>query len=191
MINLIKDKERSCGDCVTHPEAIKLIEDRMGIKLKLTFISTLCKEEAKILEVRTKYDDGLRRNVKNRLQDLCEKLEEFYIEMDESGAPITDKVLKHEAKEIVKVHSILLPEYFNFSMEWLLWWKRKRGIGQKEMHGESGGACQAGIDLCRRHLPGILREFDLELIYNLDETGLFYRRLPTRSLMRGLKKGKI
>ena len=190
MINLIKDKERSCGDCVTHPEAIKLIEDRMGIKLKLTFISTLCKEEAKILEVRTKYDDGLRRNVKNRLQDLCEKLEEFYIEMDESGAPITDKVLKHEAKEIVKVHSILLPEYFNFSMEWLLWWKRKRGIGQKEMHGESGGACQAGIDLCRRHLPGILREFDLELIYNLDETGLFYRRLPTRALIRGLKKGQ-
>ena len=118
-----------------HPEAINLIKNWMGIRLKPTFMSKLCKEEAKILEVRTEYDDGLRRNVKNRLQDLCEKLEEFYVEMDEAGAPVTDEVLMHEAKEIVKVHSLLLPEYFNFSMDWMLRWKRKRGIGQKEMHG--------------------------------------------------------
>ena len=187
---LIKDKEHTCGARVTNAEAIKLIEDRMGIQLKRTFLATLRKLEPTILEVRTEYDDGLRRNVKNRLQDLCEKLEEFYVEMDEAGAPVTDEVLMHEAKEIAKVHALILPECFNFSMDWLLRWKRKRGIGQKEMHGESGGACQAGIDLCRRHLPGILREFDLELIYNLDETGLFYRRLPTRALIRALKKGQ-
>ena len=65
-------------------------------------MSTLCREEAKILEVRTEYDDGLQNSVKNRLQDLCEKLEEFYNEMDEQGALLTDEVLITEANKNFK-----------------------------------------------------------------------------------------
>ena len=67
MLNLIRDKERTSGVRVTHPQAIHLIEDRMGLFLKPTFVSRLWKEEARYLEVRNKYDDGLRRNVKDRL----------------------------------------------------------------------------------------------------------------------------
>ena len=67
MMNLIKDKEHTCGARVTNAEAIKLIEDQMGIHLKMTFVSKLRRGEANILEVRTKYNDVIRRNVKNRL----------------------------------------------------------------------------------------------------------------------------
>ena len=136
MLILIRDKEHTSGVRVTHPQAIQLIEDRMGIFLKPTFVSRLRKDKAKYLEVRNEYDDGLRRNVKDRLQDLSEKLEEFYNEMDQEGAPLTDEVLINEAKTIANEHSLLLPENFNFSMGWLLWRKCRRGIGQKEMHGE-------------------------------------------------------
>ena len=59
-----------------------------------------------------------------------------------------------------------------------------------DMHGESGDACSIGIELCQRFLPGILEKYLLEDIYNSDESGLFFRMLPTRSLMKELRKGK-
>ena len=190
MLVLIKDNEQRNNARLTHLEAIHLIEDRMGLKLKTTFVSKLRREETKYLQVRTLYDDGLKRVVKDRLEELSDKLEEFYEEMNAKGASITDEVLIMEAKEIASKQQLTLPKGFNFSCKWLLHWKRRRNIMQQELHGEAGDACQIGIDLCRRHLPGILGEFALENIYNLDETGLFYRRLPTRTLMRGMKKGK-
>ena len=57
------------------------------------------------------------------------------------------------------------------------------------MHGEADDADPVSIEQCREHLPRILAEFEIEDIYNLDETGLFYRQLPTRSLMRRKRKG--
>ena len=86
-------------------------------------------------------------------------------------------------------HAILLPKHFNFLIQWLLRWKRKRNISQTEIHGKAGSACLAGIELCHKHLPRTLREFKLEGIYNLEDTSLFFRRLLTRSLIRGLEKG--
>ena len=85
---------------MTHPKAINLIKDRIGSHLKTTFLSKLCTNEANILEVRSEYDDGIRRIVKNILQDLSEKLEYFYNTMDREGAPLTDEVLITEAKKI-------------------------------------------------------------------------------------------
>ena len=58
------------------------------------------------------------------------------------------------------------------------------------MHGEADDADPVGIEQCREHLPRILAEFKIEDIYNLDETGLFYRQLPTRSLMQRKRKGE-
>ena len=118
-----------------------------------------------------------------------DKLEEFYIKMEELGAALSEEILISEAKQILQTQAIPLPRNFNFFLKWLLRWKRKTNISQNEMHVEAGSVCLAGIELCHKHLPGILREFKLKDIYNLDENNLFFRRLPIGSLMRGLNKG--
>ena len=95
-----------------------------------------------------------------------------------------------KAKEITRKENLVLPKGFNFLHDWLLRFKQKRNIGQKLMHGEEGDADPVGIEQCQEHLPRILAQFEIEDIYNLDETGLFYRQLPMRSLMQRKRKGK-
>lgn len=56
------------------------------------------------------------------------------------------------------------------------------------MHVEAGSADKAGVTLCRTHIPSIFAEVKADDIYNLDESGLFYRRPPMRSLMQNLRK---
>ena len=150
-----------------------LISDRMD-NVNKSFISKLWSEERNILEVRTEYDDGLKRMVMSKLAQLNDKLEEFYIKMEELGATLSDEVLISEAKQIVQTHAIPLPKYFSFLLKWLLRWKWKRNISQHEMHGEAGSSSLAGIEIFRRHLPGILSKFEFEDIYNLDETVFFF-----------------
>ena len=167
---IIKDTEQTRGCRLLHPAAMDLISDRMDLNVKRYFLLKLRLEERNIIEVLIECDDGLKRVVTSKLAELNDKLKEFYIEMEQLGARLSDEVLISEAKQIVQTHAILLPKNFNFSLQWLLRWKRKRDISQTEMHGEAGSACLAGIELWYRHLPGILREFKLEDIYNLEDT---------------------
>jgi hypothetical protein len=62
-----------------------------------------------------------------------------------------------------------------FSSGWLHKFKNRNGIRQRKLEGEASSADEAAI---ANALP-LLRErcsnYPLERIYNMDETGLFYR----------------
>ena len=79
---IIKDREHTLGCCLSHPAAMYLISNRIYINVKKSFISKIRSEERNILEVRTEYNDGLKRVAASKLAQLKEKLEEFYIEME-------------------------------------------------------------------------------------------------------------
>lgn len=74
------------------------------------------------------------------------------------------------------------PAKFSFSQNWLLRFKKDRGIHCVALHGEAASADQNGVALAQTALPSILKYFDHDHIYNMDETGLQYRQLPGRSL---------
>ena len=44
------------------------------------------------------------------------------------------------------------------------------------LHGEAGGADQQGVARAQRELPGIIEKYRPEDVFNIDETGLFYRQ---------------
>ena len=85
-----------------------------------------------------------------------------------------------------------------FSDNWLNKVKRKYGISVTLEHGEAGSAPQEVVDAIRKWLPAFfeLVGVDLEDIFNNDETGLFFRQLPRRTLgtkgkkLKGLKVAK-
>ena len=189
MLALILEADRANKKKLTRQEVIELIEEEKSITLKPTFVTNLRKDEARIMAVHSEYDASLKRKTTDRLAPLNNRLMEWYEKMENEKAIITDAALIAKAKRIAETEQLVLPKNFHFSMDCLLRFKRRNGIGLQEMHGEAGDADAVGINLCRAHLPDILKSFSTEDIYNLDETALFYRQLPSRSLMRSARKG--
>jgi hypothetical protein len=59
------------------------------------------------------------------------------------------------------------------------------------LHGEARSAKQEGIELARRNLQLLLQEggYEAENVYNQDESGAFWRQMPTCTLATGKRAG--
>ena len=79
---------------------------------------------------------------------------------------------------------------------WLEKWKRRYNVRKVAVSGESGEV--SGVTVCawKERLPEILRGYDKKNVYNLDETGCFWKALPQQGFAekgkqcRGGKKSK-
>ena len=68
------------------------------------------------------------------------------------------------------------------SKGWVYKFKKRIGIHKITLHGEAGSVPLANLEEERLKLQKVLAEYDLEHIYNADETGLFYRMEPNQTL---------
>ncbi len=57
---------------------------------------------------------------------------------------------------------------------WLSKFKARNGLKNFKRHGEAGSADPQVVEAEREHMKGVLAEYELRDIYNMDETGLFY-----------------
>ena len=189
MLTHWRQLEKETGGKVSQQEVIDSIADEFGWEIKRGALRNLRKREQQIMQISCAFEEKQKKIMTDRLANLNNGLEAWFNRL-EQNAIITDEELRKKAREIARKENLVLPKGFNFSRDWLLRFKRRRNIGQELMHGEAGDADPIGIEQCKEHLPRILAQFEIEDIYNLDETGLFYRQLPTRSLMRRKRKGK-
>ena len=87
-------------------------------------------------------------------------------------------------------------EQFKASNGWLDRFKRRTGIKAKFLSGESRDVREEMVDSRRERLPVIFHGWHPRYIWNMDETGQFFRALPNRSLTEasqsctGSKKSK-
>ena len=90
---------------------------------------------------------------------------------------------------------------FKASWAWLSNFRKRRGLGEMLLHGEGAEVDKNNPELLSalEELYEIIRQYDVENVYNMDETGLFYRVLPRYTLLmpsedlssaRGEKKAK-
>jgi hypothetical protein len=81
-----------------------------------------------------------------------------------------------------------------YSSGWLQGFKNRHGIKVRVVHGESASVNAEIVEDGRRKLREVLREYSPDRIYNMDETGLFFRLEPNKTLatgpVSGTKKGK-
>ena len=63
------------------------------------------------------------------------------------------------------------------------------GLKAVQQHGEAGSATIASVDLAKTAVPLVIRGYSADDVYNQDETGLFWRQLPTRRLATGKQAG--
>jgi hypothetical protein len=98
---------------------------------------------------------------------------------------INEEMLKEKARESDKQTSVA--EDFDCSPGWLRNFKKRYGMKSYVLHGEAGDANCEGVQLARVNLRLLLEGYTAEDTYNQDETGIFWRQQPTRTLATGKK----
>jgi hypothetical protein len=120
--------------------------------------------------------------------------------MRRANLPAPPSLAIAKAKSIAL--SLSIPETdFKASWKWLRRFRMRRGLQKMLLHGEGAEVNKSDLGLLAAldDLYAIIAQYDLENVYNMDETGLFFRLLPRYSLLmvdedisttKGKKKSK-
>ena len=88
-----------------------------------------------------------------------------------------DPELTEKAKEI----AIKLGKpNFTGSRGWLDKWKKCFNVKELKICSESGDVGGATVESWKEHLPEIVQGYEKDDIWNMDETGLFWRAIPDK-----------
>ena len=110
---------------------------------------------------------------------------------------VSDDILILKAKEFGQMLGIIEGSSLSYSKGWLNNFKNRYKIKQYEIYGESGSISQELVEIARKECREFIKKW-LELgngrsikdIFNLDETALFYKLLPNRTLASSVVEGK-
>ena len=85
---------------------------------------------------------------------------------------------------------------FKGSNGWLSHWKAQHNIKGFKVSGESAGVDMELVENYQQRIPDIVRDYSADDIFSCDETGLYFRALPDRTLSvkgessKGIKSSK-
>lgn len=125
--------------------------------------------------------------------DLNERVWEWFCVARSKNIPVSGKLIQEKA---IIVSAELNYDDFAASNGWLESFKNRYNITASVLSGESADVNLQTVDDWKKRLPTITEGYNLCDIFNADETGLFYRGLPDRSLVvkddvrKGGKKAK-
>lgn len=148
--------------------------------LAKTTVSTIWQNRKKILEASytkshkiKKIRDPVRKNVDMAL------LQWFKVQRA-SNTPITGPLMKAKAEDLAK---LMNDEQFTCSTGWLERFKVRHNINVGKISGEAADVNKQTVaDWLRNVWPNIAKDYSDENIFNADETGLFYKLTPDRTL---------
>ncbi|XP_046571685.1 jerky protein homolog, partial [Haliotis rubra] len=129
------------------------------------------------------------RNAKHKKME--EALFLWMNDMTSKNAAVNDEMLILKAKDFGDKLSI---KDFAYSRGWLARFKSRHSISKQVLQGEAASADKTAVIAGREELKKVLSEYDAEAIFNIDETGLFYRLGPNYTLATkatpGVKRSK-
>ena len=105
---------------------------------------------------------------------------QFFEKARAKNLPISGPLLKAAAR---KFASQEINVSLVFSEGWLSSFRKRNNLSFNVEHGEARSADPESGRIWQESLPEILHAYPLEDIFNADETGLFYKRLPKKTLM--------
>ena len=152
--------------------------------------SALMSEEAKKKKFRASM---------GKYTELEDQLYLWIDSMRRASLPVAPSLAMLKAKKIAEQLSISQDD-FKASWQWFSRFRERRGLQQILLHGE-GAVDRESPSLLEAldKLYAIISNYDPENVYNMDETGLFFRLLPRYTLLlpcedisstRGKKKAK-
>ena len=122
------------------------------------------------------------KRVKNSInEDLNEQVWEWFVAARSKNIPVSGPILQEKALNIA---TELGQTDFKASNGWLEKFRLRYNINFKVLSGESAGVDQDVVKTWKQRLDSLIDEYSADDIFNCDETGLFYKALPTKSLVQ-------
>jgi hypothetical protein len=116
---------------------------------------------------------------KTGYEDLNQFVWEWYSAARSKNIPLTGKMLQEKA---IMLSLEMGLDDFTASNGWLHAFQVRHNIRSVALSGESADVSPAVLEDWQKRLPDLLRGYNREDVFNADETGLFYRALPQRTL---------
>lgn len=101
---------------------------------------------------------------------------------------ITNDMVVGQAKALAARFNV--GNSFAFSDGWIAGFKSRFGLKRVTLHGEANSADQENVQKARENMKHIIAAYSISDVYNQDETGVFWRALPHRSLASGKRAGR-
>jgi|GraSoiStandDraft_52_1057288.scaffolds.fasta_scaffold34078_1 hypothetical protein len=179
------------NDKLTRKEYVNWIERQWGIRVDDSTITRILKKSEEVLNAELTQPNA-KRHKSVTVPELELALKEFVLVYQDTVI-LTDAILTEKAKQLADGFGIP-DETLKFSAGWLQKFKERHGIRLRKLHGESSSVDTITITNALPLLKNICGTYPLERIYNMDETGLFYRLEPDHTLatrrLSGRKKDK-
>jgi len=180
----IKQKLQLIEEFEKGESATKLAE-KYGIGVQT--VRDINKNKRKLEEFARDCDSGVgpskRKSMKmSSYEGLDLALLQWFNQKRAEGIPVSGPMCTHKAKLF---HEALgLEGNFSASSGWLTRFKQRHGIRELPVQVEQLSACVAAADAFRLEFQKYVEEENLQpdQIYNADETGLYWKCLPTKAL---------
>lgn len=146
-----------------------------------TTLTTILASKEKIENSLHVQDGSKRKKLRmSNFEDIEEALIKWFSHARSQNAPISGLVLREKALEIANEFGL---KDFSASNGWIERFKERHGLKFKKICGEAASVDQTIVtDWKNSLLKDVLQRYDPKDVYNLDETGLFFRLLPEKTL---------
>ncbi|CAG8623907.1 3730_t:CDS:2, partial [Acaulospora morrowiae] len=137
------------------------------------------------------YIASLKRERTPKFPQIEQSLALWLDQANGTNLSISGEILLHKATDFARLMDI---NNFTGSQGWLSHFKKRYNIRSITKPGEANSAPLYDLPQFRNDLQNLLMEWDLNDVYNCDETGLFWRMEPSKTLsihpLKGTKQTK-
>ena len=112
---------------------------------------------------------------------LDEQIYEWFLQQRSKNISISRTILQEKAREIAESLGGALSS-FKASSGWLEKFRKRHNISHRIISGESVPVDITTVNDWMQRIPNITQDYEPKNIFNCDETGLFYRAMPDKSL---------
>ena len=142
-------------------------------------VSDILKEKDRWIAIdNDSYQANLKREKKVQFPIIEEALTVWIDKALQARLVLTESILATKALDFAL---LCKEDKFKASNGWLDNFKKRHNLKQYNIHGEAGSALAS----MREKLHQTLRDYDLKDIFNCDETGLFWKMKPSRTISNG------
>ena len=176
--NLTVDEKIDALLCIEKGEKKSVVAKRLGIPANT--LSTWIKNKDKIMQTYDYNNPERKRQRLSAYTDVEHALLEWFKQARSKSVAVSGPLLTAQAQKFAEA---LGYSEFQCSSGWLDRFKQRNGITFKCITGESAAVTDdLTEDWKKTSLPMILQQYAPRDIYNMDETGLFFRMTPDRTL---------
>jgi len=171
---------------MTHVAIAEKFGQQFGMRITKQTISGWMKDKDKYLKIEEEDVDGYRiRDAKFPELEDCIAL--WHNKCMDNNIPVLDEMIKIKARDYYGPLCNIDPN-FKFSNGWLQNFEKRFQLTLRTICGESGSVNKETLDRDRELVRRVTSKYKLCDIFNLDETALFYRLPPNKTLASKLSK---